>query len=434
MGTVRTYASDNLVTDSAASGTAFACGVKTYNGAIGVDDDGEPVGSILEAAHLKGLKTGMIVTSRITHATPACYSAHVLDRDSENEIAAQQIGYTHPFGSVVDLMIGGGRQHYLPASEGGDREDDVNLIEWAKEEGYTYASDKGEMDEVIKDGKLPLPFLGLLADSHLEYEMDRDPEEQPSLLKLVETGLDTLEAATSRKHKGYFLMVEASRIDHAGHANDAAAHVHDTLMFNEVMAYLKDFVSKHPDTQLLSAADHECGGLTLEDNYDPTVLTRAQHSAEHLVDRFAEEAGDDRAAYLAGLMPEFGLENFTDEDIAHWIEIYDEEGAQSMGPAITNVFNAEAGLHWSTGGHTAADVQLHGHAANPLTRAYMKDQLGTNNNNIVLPTYVEKALGVSMGDTTKKLRKDGSDWVERRDMLEMIKRQNSAAKHYAHHH
>jgi alkaline phosphatase len=434
IGSVRTYASDNLVTDSAASGTAFACGVKTYNGAIGVDDDGEPVGSILEAAHLKGLKTGMIVTSRITHATPACYSAHVLDRDSENEIAAQQIGYSHPLGSVADLLIGGGRRHYLPKEAGGNREDGVNLIDWAVGKGYNYAADREDLEGALDDGKLPLPFLGLLANSHLDYELDRNTEKQPSLLQLVEYGLDTLEAATKKSKKGYFLMVEASRIDHAAHANDAAAHVHDTLMFNEVMAFLKTYVSKRKDTQLLSAADHECGGLTLEDDYDPTVLTRAQYSGETLTSRFEKESGDDKAAYLRDVqLPLYGLDNYTDADVSRWIDIYENKGSQAMAEAITLAFAAEAGLHFSTNGHTAADVQLHAYAADKKTLDYMRQTLGTNNNNIVLPRYVEKALGVSMDGVTKDLRKNGTDWIEGKDKLEMIKRENSMAKKHVHH-
>lgn len=398
-----------------------------------MDDDGNPVGSILEAAHIDGLKTGMIVTSRITHATPACYSAHVLHRDSENEIAAQQIGKTHPLGAYIDILIGGGRQHYLPEADGGDREDDLNLIDWAVEQGYTYAEDRGEMDEAAKDGKLPLPFLGLFADSHLDYEMDRNAEEQPSLLTSTKIGLDTLAAATKKSKKGYFLMIEASRVDHAGHANDAAAHVHETLMFNEVMAYLKEYVAEHGDTQLLSAADHECGGLTAVDGYNPLVLLEAQNSGEYLSEKFEDEAGDDKDSYLRGQMESYGLSNYTDADITAFVEEYEKSGVQGLSSAITNAVAEEAGLNWSTGGHTAADVQLHGFAADKKTMDYMRRTLGQNNNNIVLPRYVEEALGVSMDEATEKLRGNGSDWVERRDQLERIKRENADAQHHHNH-
>lgn len=356
----------------------------------------------------------------------------MLDRDSENEIASHQIGHTHPFGPYIDILMGGGRQHYLPESEGGTREDDVNLIDFATGEGYTYASDASEIEDALDDGKLPLPFLALLADSHLDYEMDRDPEEQYSLLKMVELSLATL---GDKNDKGFFLMVEASRVDHAGHANDAAGHVHEALMFNEVMAYLKEYVTEHEDTQLLSAADHECGGLTLTDGFDPTVIARAQNSGEHLEAMFDDEAGEDKAGYLKDtLLPLYGLGNYTDEDISVWLDVYESEGTIAMSTAILHAFAQEAGINWSTGGHTAADVQLHGFAAGNAWET-MRRELGTNVNNIELPSYVQKALGLkkTMEDATKALRKDGVDWVEKRDMLEAIKRNNAAARHHAHH-
>lgn len=408
----------------------------TADTAISVDPNGDPVGSILEAAHLGGLKTGIVVTSRMTHATPAVYSAHVLDRDSENEIATHQIGYKHPFGKFIDILIGGGRQHYLPSSEGGEREDGVNLIQWAKKHGYTYASDRSEVEESLdKEGRLPLPFLGLLADNHVSYEIDRDPEETPSLHEVTKLSLETLAAATRDEDKGFFLMVEASRIDHAAHNNDAGSHLHDTLMYNEVIAYLKEWVSAHPDTQLLSAADHECGGLTLIDDYDPTVLARVQASGEILGQAFEAYDGDDRAAFLTSQLPDYGFQkgDYTDDDVAHWLDVYDSDGYSVMASAITRAQGALAGINWSSTGHSALDVQLHGYAADPADLAYLKTKLGTQNNNIVLPQYVAEVLGVSLDDATDALRKNGSDWVERRHLLDKIKRDNSDAKHHRHH-
>ncbi|KAK0392011.1 hypothetical protein NLU13_1509 [Sarocladium strictum] len=433
LGTVRTQASDNLVTDSSASGTAFACGVKTYNGAVSVDDDGMPVGSILEAAFLDGFKTGLVVTSRITHATPAVYSSHVLDRGSENEIAAQQIGKTHPFGPFVDLLIGGGRRHYLPKAEGGTREDDVNLIEWAIEQGYTYAEDASDLKEAAEKGTVPLPFLGLFNLTHISYEMDRDPETEPSLLETTKIALDTLEAATKKTRKGYFIMIEASRIDHAGHANDAPAHIHETLMFNEVMNYIKEYIEDHPDTQMLSAADHECGGLTLIDGFDPTVLARAQYSNDYLMAMWDNYNGEDRTGFLRDeLVPLYGLGNYTDADIQVFLNIYEEEGTAPMGLAILKAVAKEGGVNWSTGGHTAADVVLHGYAKGKKYED-MKRAIGGNQNNINLPGYIEKVLGLDMSKATKALRKDGVGWVEKRDQLSTIKRRaEAAAKDHAH--
>lgn len=439
IGSIRTQSSDNLVPDSAATGTAFACGVKTYNAAIGVDDDGNPVGSVLESAHRLGLKTGLVVTSRITHATPASYASHVLHRDSETEIAAQEIGYSHPFGSVVDLLMGGGRGNFLPRSAGGSRDDGVDLVEWAQGEGFTYAADKSDFDELLDEGLLPLPFLGLFARSHMDYEIDRNPETQPSLLEMATVAVDTLNAAAEAEDgdKGYFLMIEASRIDHAGHANDAAGHVHDALMFNEVMAYLKSYVAENPDTQLLSAADHECGGLTLPDGWDPTVVARAQNSAEFLAAKFTAEVadGDDVGAYLREtLLPLSGMgETASDEDVAHYVEVYESEGLSAMGLAILLDFAQLAGVNWSTGGHTAADVQLHGYVADKRAYEYMKHEIGFNKENTQLAKYVEKVLGLDLNATTDALREDGVDWVEKRDMLAQIKRDAHSAKLHAHH-
>lgn len=103
VGTVQTSSSDSLITDSAAGATAYSCALRTYNGAIAVDPSGKPCGTWLEAAKAKGMRTGLVATSRITHATPASFSAHVVDRDMEYYIAQQQITVTKP-----DLMFGGG--------------------------------------------------------------------------------------------------------------------------------------------------------------------------------------------------------------------------------------------------------------------------------------------------------------------------------------
>lgn len=375
------------------------------------------------------------VTSRITHATPACYASHVLFRDSEAEIAAQEIGYSHPLGSVVDILMGGGRSYFLPQADGGSRTDGVNLIKWAEGEGYTYAADKSDFDEALDDGILPLPFLGLFARSHMDYEIDRNPENQPSLLEMAAVTVDTLKAASEEAgDKGYFLMIEASRIDHAGHANDAASHVHDILMYNELMAYLKSYVAENPDTQLLSAADHECGGLTLPEGWNPTVLARAQNSAEFLAAKFNNEVGDDVAAYLRDtLLPLAGMKNASDEDIANYVQVYEAEGTSAMGLAILHDFAEQAGVNWSTGGHTAADTQLHGYVADKHAYEYMKHEIGFNSENTELAKYVEKVLGLDLDATTEALREDGVDWVEKRDMLFQIKQDARSAMMHAHH-
>ena len=106
-------------------------------------------------------------------------------------------------GSVVDLMMGGGRRHFLPSSDGGKRKDDVNLIDWAKEKGFTYVADKKQLTSALDGGKtVSLPFLGLFSSSHMSYELDRDDTEQPSLLEMTKIALASLEEASSGSDKG----------------------------------------------------------------------------------------------------------------------------------------------------------------------------------------------------------------------------------------
>jgi alkaline phosphatase len=274
VGTVRTWASDNLITDSAASGTAFACGHKSYNDAVGITPDGLPVGSILETAHLAGFKTGLVVTSTINHATPAVYASHAENRDSYEAIAAQEIGYSHPFGSTVDILMGGGRCYFKPQNDSTScRSDDIDLFDFAASKGFTVMQDRAAFDKLNLGEDAPLPYIGLFNDDQMMYEIDRskEPEKEPSLLEMVETALVSLDKAISGRtppkagkpgkpagptDKGYFIMIEASRIDHAGHANDAAAHLYETLMYNEVMDFVRKWIDEHPDTMMMSAADH----------------------------------------------------------------------------------------------------------------------------------------------------------------------------------
>lgn len=188
VGQSRTRSSSTLVTDSAAGATAFSCNLKTYNGAVGgiesqrilnadcskltylsfalVGPKRNPCGTVLESAkHLQGMLTGLVATSRITHATPASFSAHVQDRDNENAIAKQQIG-DNPLGRTVDLMFGGGYCHFLPKSvSGGCRSDARNLLDDAKST-YNWTTvlynDRATFDDLSIDESV-LPAMSLFS-------------------------------------------------------------------------------------------------------------------------------------------------------------------------------------------------------------------------------------------------------------------------------
>lgn len=458
VGTVRTWASDNLITDSAASGTAFACGHKSYNDAVGVTPDGLPVGSILETAKLAGYKTGLVVTSTINHATPAVYAAHVAHRDSYEAIAAQEIGYSHPFGSVVDILMGGGRCYFKPQSDSTScRSDDLDLFGFAESKGFTVMQDRAAFDELELGLNAPLPYIGLFNDDQMMYELDRskDPQQEPSLLEMVETALVSLDRAVSgndrpgrpghnnrpgkpgrpgpphenngNNGKGYFIMIEASRIDHAGHANDAAAHVHDTLMYNEVMDFVGNWIDTHPDTMMMSAADHECGGLTTN-GFDPSPLTQATHSFEHLADLWDEYEGTDaREFFVSTILAGAGLSDaLTSDEIDELLASEDESEVLT---ALTELQAEQAGVHWSTGGHTAGDINLHGYAAPEARWNEFKADMAGSRDNTELPKYIAKVLGLDLDATTEKLRAVQGDWVAGEDAAKMkVKRGEKRAR------
>ncbi|KAI4240843.1 MAG: hypothetical protein LQ352_007555, partial [Teloschistes flavicans] len=238
IGTSRTRSTSSLITDSAAGATAFSCGKKSYNGAISVLPNHDPCGTVLEAAKRAGYMTGLVVTTRITDATPACFAAHVNHREEEDRIAEQEVG-EGPLGRVLDLMMGGGRCHFLPnTTEGSCRHDDRNIVDLAKKNGFSYVSDRKGFDGLDSGSGVKLPLLGLFADTDIPYEVDRRNMDDvyPSLDEMARTALKALQDATKDSDKGFFLMIEGSRIDHAGHGNDPVAQVHEVLAYDKAFA------------------------------------------------------------------------------------------------------------------------------------------------------------------------------------------------------
>lgn len=251
-----------------------------------------------------------------------------------------------------------------------------------------------------------LPYIGLFNDDQMMYEIDRSksPSKEPSLLEMTTAALASLDRATSNSTRGYFIMIEASRIDHAGHANDAAAHVHDTVMYNDVLAYVQRWIDAHPDTLLMSAADHECGGLTTN-GFDPTPLLSVQHSFEYLEDLWNAYNGTDKRGYFTStILPAAGLSSASTSEIDALL------AARSPWTQMKLIIAKKAGVNWSTGGHTATDVNLHGYAAGAQWREYKADMAG-NHDNTRLPRYVEKVLGLNLDETTRRLQAVNGSWI-----------------------
>lgn len=270
VGLMRTHCANEIVTDSAAAGTAIASGAKTDNGMVGQTPDGRDVMTILEAAKCKGMLTGLVVTSTISHATPAVFGAHVRLRDMQSEIAEQLVA------NKVNVMLGGGREYFLPKSDSNSkRADQLNLVKEAKASGYCYIETAKELEEAHG------PYLlGLF-----QYDALTTKPPEPSLAELTEKAIEVLSkkhSGLSEKNSGFFLMVEGSQIDLACHANDANNAVRQTLLFDKAVNVAVDFAMKDKQTLVVVTADHETGGLVTNDgNMDGTHLELSWSTKHH---------------------------------------------------------------------------------------------------------------------------------------------------------
>lgn len=238
VGLLKTYASDSLVTDSAASATAYAAGVKTYNGAIGVDDQKRPQTTILELARKQDLGTGIVATCSVTHATPAAFAAHQPSRGMEFEIAADIVA------TAPDVLIGGGRAFFAQRPDGRD------LLAELRSAGYAVVEDAAQV------GALSLPrTAALVADRQLpkltEGRGDYLPRAAGDALRIL------------GKRKGFFLMIEASQIDWGSHDNDAPYAIAETLDFDAAIGKVLDWAAQDGQTLVVVTGDHETGGMAV---------------------------------------------------------------------------------------------------------------------------------------------------------------------------
>ncbi|WFD03044.1 alkaline phosphatase [Malassezia obtusa] len=428
VGSIRTRAVNTLVTDSAASATAYSCGVKSKNAYIGVDIDQKPCGTVLEAAKQAGLNTALVTTTRVTHATPASYSSHISDRDLENDIAVQQIG-EYSLGRQLDLLWGGGRRHFLPkSSKDSKREDDRNLIEEAQNAGWTVALNRDDFDEFENGDNVKFPSLALFTNSHMSYEVDREQKKEPSLTEMTIAALNSL----AKQDKPFFIMVEGGRVDHAGHNNDPIGHVYDILEYNRMFEAVAKWVDEHDKSSeggdeylVLSTADHECGGLTLADQrpededgeyaWFPDQLFGAKHSTEYLSAMFLEESknmtSSEKLKYMKETIVEenLGMHNVTDAEIKRAVEL---SRADDDGLALTiwlaSIVNWRAHIGWTTTGHSGVDVNLYLHTKNQ-TEGFLRN-FRANHENTWISKFTASFLDLDLQSVTDRLN-NGSHYV-----------------------
>ncbi|RKD32112.1 alkaline phosphatase [Thermohalobacter berrensis] len=366
-----TYSADSLVTDSAAAGTALATGHKTNNGFISQTPDGDNLRTLIEEAEEKGMATGIITTTRLTHATPAVFASHNENRNNENEIAADYLD------SGVDFIAGGGYRHFVPKDwkwGKSKRKDDRNILQEFYEKGYRVFV--GEHDTKAfrnYNPKVREKVIATFTYSHMPYEIDRkNRNDVPSLVEMTEKGIEVL----SKYKNGFFLMVEGGRIDHACHANDPVGAIHDTLEFDEAIKEAYEFYKKHPnETLIVVVGDHETGGMGLGfgKNYFLKLdeLTDAKLSTADVLNyENPYEKGDNRAEYFAYIEKNLGLDNLTEaerKEIEKAMDIVDngiEDKAGEYGGynpvaiAVTHILSERANIQWTTYAHSGVSIPM----------------------------------------------------------------------------
>lgn len=264
IGFHKSHSADNLVTDSAAGATAFACGVKTYNGAIGVNTRKEPLPTLLEMAEKKQMATGLVVSCSITHATPAAFIAHVAGREDMEDIALQFLN------TPVDIFIGGGMDYFARR-----KTDNRDLIAELRNKGYQISS---FLDTEIGD-------LNLKTTKNIGY-FTANGEPLPVTAGrdyLVPAAVDAMNFLNHRSPEGFFLMIEGSQIDWGGHANDANYVVTELHEFEKVIAAALDFAETNGNTLVVVTADHETGGFAVQPgsklNNIQVAFTTKSHTA-----------------------------------------------------------------------------------------------------------------------------------------------------------
>jgi alkaline phosphatase len=369
VGAVKTYSADSVVTDSAPAATAYATGFRSNDGFISMGPNEHtlsvvpvppeamryrPLATVLEGAKLKGLATGIVVTSRVSHATPAAYIAHVSFRNMERDIMEQAVHQN------IDVVFGGGKG--LITS---DRSEGKDLLTVLKARGYALVETREDL-KTLGPGKV----FGLFANSHMAPEIDRRAAApgQPTLEEMTAKAIGQL----SRNKKGFFLMVEGSQIDWADHANDPAHLLGDLLQFDRAVAVALEFAKKDGHTLVIALSDHNTGGMSIGN-----VSTNAGYSQmklEKLLEPLRKmktsaialslKLGKDRTPEkVKAVVKDYWGMDITDEDAGAILAGF---GGKSKTGEMADHFNfgrvlcpKYTYLGWTTSGHVGGDVPLY---------------------------------------------------------------------------
>lgn len=355
-GLMDTPSSDSLVTDSAAASTAWSAGMRVPNGQICVDANGKNAESIGETLAGQGVRMGLVTTAKVTHATPAGFATNSVNRNDEAFIAPQ-------FLDRAEILLGGGNKFFDP----NHRRDGKDLYQQYLKGGYQVVNDRESL-LASKANKL----LGVFSDDHLPYSIDRHQSKKlqaivPTLAEMTEVALDRLLPGS----KPFLLQVEGARIDHAAHANDIGAILHDQIAFDDAVATALACTAAHPDLLVVVTSDHGnanpalngtgAGYRKTNESFSRIALCSQSH-AQFLAQGRAQK--ENVAVWQRRFKKAFGfhpekeeaeviLDSIAGRDIVEWHHQQDNPMGL-MGQIIGN----HTGTGWTGVSHTADPTQI----------------------------------------------------------------------------
>ncbi len=327
---------EGFVTDSAAGGTAIASGVKTFNGAVGIDADKNPVPTVLERAERAGMATGLVSNSQITDATPASFGSHVENRDLQSKIARQYLEESKP-----EVILGGGEDYWYPEGNPGAHPDEPeedpeeksagtegNLVQRAEDLGYEYATDAAEL-RAAGGPRL----LGLFANEEM-FQQNPEGEgavydPQVALSEMTHKAIDTL----SQDPEGFFLLVEEEGIDEMAHQSNAELVIEAGQQLDAAVEVGKSYAETDPGTLVIVAADHETGSLAIEDTNE--IQSDPAYPNESGGGRTTEDGPFDVANSDKSFLVDWSTTNHTAEDVP----------VTAMGPGGENLVGVYENTH-----------------------------------------------------------------------------------------
>ena len=361
-----TASANSLVTDSAAAGSAWATGKRVANGRINVADNGKYLNPIFSRAKKQGKAIGLVTTTRITHATPACFVSSVENRDDEASISKQYLE------QEIDVLIGGGSSYF--------NENNYDLLKAFIKAGYIYADTS---EKLIKDRHAE-KLLGLFSYSHIPYAIDRKNTRSYDHIPNLETMFRVALSNLSKSESGFCLQVEAGRVDHAGHAQDMAALIEEQLEFDRLIPIALDFVQEQPDTLLIITTDHGTGGCQLNGygegysgtNHTMESISKIKASYEFVAEELKHPKNLNKQLFKSLLdidISDKGLSvvqsmlekqyrifpfGYRDSGSEHFQGFKRDYLAANLGSYFESYFAEQMGLAWTSDAHTSELVDL----------------------------------------------------------------------------